>query len=177
MPQPSFAVPIAESPPTELYAERLRDGRVVLGTRAQGADGGWAPAEMHVLERSAFLGLAAWLADAVADEWIDPVRARQDDQLAIAAELYGAGPDGVRRLAEETLREIPTPLLVRALLLLLNALGPEMREQRVALLNRTPAGPAEAELRRRLADEREAVAYAVAAAALLDALDRGLPEE
>jgi hypothetical protein len=168
--EPSFEVRLVEDPPTVLYAERLRDGRVALGTRVRGRDGAWEPGELHLLEPPAYLGLASWLAGPVEDAWIDTVRARQDEPLRTVHELYGDEPGGVERLTEQVLREIPRELLVRAFILLANAIGPDSRARLVERLNRTDDVSEDAELRRRLADEHEAFAYVVAAAALFDAM-------
>ena len=107
------------------------------------------------------------------DAWIETVRDRQAEPLRTARELYGDDPGAVDRLLEGVLREIPPALLLRDMILLANSIGPEARQRLVTRLNATGSGSEEAELRRRLADEREAFAYAVAAAALYDALDRG----
>ena len=157
-----------------LFAERLRDGRIALGTRVRRRDGEWEPGELHLLEAAAYLDLAAWLSPAVEDAWIETVRARQVEPMRTANELYGGDPGAVERMLEAVLREIPPALMLRAMILLANAIGPEARERLVARLNRTTSVSEEAELRRRLADEREAFAYVVAAAALFDAVERGI---
>lgn len=175
--EPVFTLPLESDPRAVLYAERLRDGRIALGTRVAREDGQWEVGELHLLSPRAGATLAGWLAGAVEETWIHTVRERQADQLDTAQDLYGEGEGAVERLAFETLREIPPAQLVRALLLLSNAIGPEARERVVARLNRTPDRSEEAALRRQLAEEREAFAYAVAAAALFDALEHGLPEE
>lgn len=174
-PEPGLEISIGEEPPTVLFAERLRDGRVALGTRVQQRDGSWEPGELHLLDPSAYLDLAAWLTGPVEDAWIKTVRDRQPEPLRTAAELYGDDPGAIERLLEAMLREIPPALLLRAMVLLANSIGPEARERLVSRLNRTASPAEEAELRRRLADQGEAFAYAVAAAALYDALERGLP--
>ncbi len=163
-------------PPTVLFAERLRDGRIAMGTRVKGRGGEWEPGELHLLDPGAYLDLAAWLSSAVEDAWIETVRDRQAEPLRTARELYGEDPRAVERLLEGVLREIPTVFLLRAMVLLANSMGPEARRRLVTRLNRTESVSEEAELRRQLADEREAFAYAVAAAALYDALDRGAEE-
>lgn len=171
--EPGFEAVVGEDPATVLYAERLRDGRVALGTRRRRRDGEWEPGEMNLLEPSACLDLAAWLAPVIEDSWIDAVRERRAEPLRTAEELYGEGAEGVSRLALQMLQEIPPRLLTRAMILLANALGPEARERLVQQLNRTSNPLEDAMLRRRLADEHEAFAYAVAAAALFDALATG----
>lgn len=133
-------------------------------------DGSWAAGEMHVLEPPAYLDLAAWLAPAVQEGWIDTVRARGEDPLRTAGELYGEEPGSVRRLADDMLREIPPSLLARALVLLANSIGPDARERLVARLNVTENLSEDAVLRRRLTEEKEAFAYVIAAAALYDAV-------
>jgi hypothetical protein len=174
-PEPGFEAIIGEDPPVVLYAERLRDGRIALGVRTKRPDGSWAPGELHLLEPGAYLGLAAWLSPAVEDGWIETVRSRQAGPLRTAEELYGEGAGPVLRLALEMVREIPVALLGRAMLLLANSIGPEARERLVTHLNATESPGEESALRRRLAEENEAFAFAVAAAALLDAVARGLP--
>lgn len=170
---PTFESLIGEDPRTVLFAERLRDGRIAVGTRALLRDGSWAAGELHVLEPAAYLDLAAWLAPAVEEGWIDTVRARGEDPLRTAAELYGEGAESARRLADEMLREIPPSLLARALVLLANSIGPDARERLVARLNATDNASEDAILRRRLAEEKEAFAYVIAAAALYDTVARG----
>lgn len=172
-----FEATILSDPPTVLHAEWLRDGRVAFGTRHQRRDGQWEAGELQVLEPSACLDLAAWMSPVVVDGWLDSIRERQAEPLKTARELYGEGPPAAERLALEMLQEIPPELMVRALVLLANSLGPENRERLVQRLNRTRNRSEEAALRRRLADEHEAFAYAVAAAGLFDALDRRLLDE
>lgn len=157
---------------TCVRAELLRDGRLAIGTRARSSDGGWDSGDLVLLDRRAYVALAAWLAQLVEDAWIETARRHQEAQLATARDLYGAGAAAAERLAGDMEREIPYTLRRRAMLLLANAIGPEMRERLVAQLNTVPAS-GEAELRRRLAEEREAFAYALAAAALYDALGEG----
>jgi hypothetical protein len=173
-PEPGFEAIIGDDPPVVLYAERLRDGRIALGVRTQGPDGSWSPGELHLLEPGVHLGLAAWLSPAVEDGWLETVRSRQAGPVRTAEELYGEGAGSVLRLALEMVREIPVALLGRAMLLLANSIGPEARERLVTRLNATESEAEEAALRRRLAEESEAFAFAVAAAALLDAVARGL---
>jgi hypothetical protein len=170
--EPTFQTSVADDPPTTLYAERLRDGRVALGTRTLRPDGEWEPGELHILEPNAYLDLAGWLAPAIHDGWIHTVRERRAEPLRTASELYGHDPGAVERLAERILREIPPALLTRAMILLANSIGPQARGRLVDRLNRTDNHSEDAELRRRLADEHEAFAYVVAAAALFDAMDR-----
>lgn len=174
---PTLEIVIGDAPRTVLFAERLRDGRIALGTRSVERDGEWRAGELHLLEPTAYLELAAWLAPAVEESWADTVRARGAESLRTAEELYGEGTAGVRRLAAEMAAELPASLLSRAMTLLANSIGPEARERLVARLNATGSVSEDAWLRRRLADEREAFAYAVAAAALYDAIARGPGEE
>lgn len=175
--EPGLEVPLSGDSMAVLYAKRLRDGRIALGTRSRGADGEWTPGELHLLDRSAYLSLAGWLAPTIEDAWLDTVREHQEDQLRTAFDLYGEGPAAVEQLARDTIAEISPALLVRALALLINSVGPDARERLVGRLNRTPNTAEEDDLRRRLADEREAFAYSVAAAALFDALERGIAAE
>src|SRR5690606_14871198 len=121
--------------------------------------------------------LAGWLSLAVEDAWIETVRDRQADSIRTARELYGEQADPPGRLAQEVLREIPPHLLVRALVLMVNSIGPEARRRMVARLNRTADFSEDAALRRQLAEESEAFAYGVAAAALFDAVHQGLDAE
>jgi hypothetical protein len=172
-----FEVVIQRDPPTVLHAEWLRDGRVALGTRHQRRDGSWEAGELQVLEPGVCLDLAAWLSPVVLEGWIESVRERQGDPLQTAQELYGEGAAAAERLALEMLGEIPPELLVRGLVLLANSMGPESRERLIQRLNRTSSRSEDAALRRRLADEHEAFAYAVAAAALFDAIARRLLDE
>lgn len=157
-----------------LFAERLRDGRIALGTRGLQRDGHWEGGELHLLEPAAYLDLAAWLGSAVEEGWIDTVRGRQAEPLLTARELYGEGPGAVRQLALDMLNEIPPGLLARGLVLLANAIGPDARERLVARLNTTDDLSEDGALRRQIADENEAFAYVIAAAALFDALARGI---
>ncbi|MQA91193.1 MAG: hypothetical protein GEU90_13330 [Gemmatimonas sp.] len=176
--EPGFQVRISDNPATELVAERLRDGRVALGTRVQQPDGDWSAGELLLLDPTVQLDLAAWLAPAVEDGWIGTIRQRRPDPLRTAGELYGEGPGAVMRFALDTVAEIPPGLLSRAMVLLANAVGPRARSRLVERLNETPNRSEDSELRRRLADENEAFAYAVAAAALFDALEEGVyPED
>ncbi len=175
--EPVFTIPLGDDPGAVLFAERLRDGRIALGTRFAREDGQWEHGELHLLSPRAALALASWLAPAVFDGWIPAVRERRTEQLRTAYDLHGEGAGAVRRLALEVLQEIPPELLVRGLLLLINSIGPEARQRMVARLNRTMDPSEEAALRRQLAEEREAFAYAVAAAALFDALDQDLTDE
>lgn len=164
---------LQEDPPTLLHAEWLRDGRVAMGTRRQRRDGTWDAGELYVLEPSACLDLAAWLTPIVVAGWIDSVRERQAEPLRTAHELYGEGEPAATRLAMEMLRELPPDLLARGLILLANSIGPENRERLIQRLNRTGDRSEDSALRRRLADEHEALAYVVAAAGVLDAVARG----
>lgn len=168
----TFEAVIGEDPTTVLFAERLKDGRIAMGTRTLSRGGSWEPGELHVLPPRAFLDLAAWLAPAVEDGWIETIRARGAEPMRTAAELYGDDPSAARRLADEMLREIPPHLLARAMTLLANSIGPESRERLVSRVNATRDVSEDAVLRRRLAEEEEALAYAVAAAALFDSLAR-----
>lgn len=171
--EPTFESVIAEDPRTVLFAERLRDGRIAMGTRTLQRDGSWSPGELHVLEPPAYLDLAAWLSPAVEDGWIGTVRARGEDPMRTAAELYGEAPESARRLADEMLREVPPSLLARAMVLLANSIGPEARERLVSRLNETDNVSEDGILRRQLAEEKEAFAYIIAAAALYDTVARG----
>jgi hypothetical protein len=167
---PSFETPIADDPPTSLFAERLRDGRVALGTRARRPDGEWEPGELHILDSSSASDLAAWLAPVVNDTWIETIRERGADPIRTAGELYGDAPGALKRMAERVLEEIPPHLLGRGLILLANSIGPAARARLVERLNSTPDHSEDAELRRRLAEEHESFGYVIAAAALLDAI-------
>lgn len=172
--EPQFQIPLDGDESTVLYAERLRDGRIALGTRSRAASDEWVAGEMQILDRRAYLALAAWLAPAVEAAWHETINEHQEDQLHTAFDLYGEGPAAIERLARNMTGEISPWLLVRALTLLINSIGPDARQRLVARLNRTIDPAEESELRRRLADEQEAFAYAVAAAALFDALERGI---
>lgn len=163
-----------EEPRTVLFAEKLRDGRVALGTRTLGRDGEWVPGELHLLEPSTYLDLAAWLAPAVEAEWIATVRERRAEPLRTAGELYGEEAGAVERVAQEILEQIPPALLARAMILLANSMGPQARARLIDRLNRIPPGSEEQMLRRQITEEGEAFAYVVAAAGLFDALDQGL---
>jgi hypothetical protein len=170
----SFEARIADDPPTVLVAEQLRDGRLALGTRIQNQAGDWKAGELHLLEPGVILDFSAWLAGAVERGWLDTVRERQIRPLRTAEDLYGEGPGAIMQLAQDTLGEIPPTLLRRAMILLANAIGPEARQRLVERLNETESRSEDLELRRQLADEHEALGYAVAAAALYDALARGV---
>jgi len=174
--EPGLEIVVSEDPRVVLYAERLRDGRVALGTRRQG-ERGWEAGELHLLEPSAYLDLAAWFAPLVSAAWIDAIRDRQPEPLRTAEELFGGGSEGVARLAADMLEQIPHALLVRAMILLANSIGPEARNRLVQRLNRTTNPSNDSMLRRRMADESEAFAYAVATAALYDALATGVLDE
>jgi hypothetical protein len=169
----TFEAVLSEEPRTILFAEKLRDGRIALGTRTLNRDGEWQPGELHLLEPATYLDFASWLAPFVEQGWLDTVRGRREDPLRTAAELYGEGPHAVRRLAADMLDELPASLLCRAFTLLANSIGPESRERLVARLNRTGNLSEDARIRRQLADEKSAFAYVVAAAALFDAIARG----
>jgi hypothetical protein len=177
-PEPAFHARISEDPPVVLVGERLRDGRLALGTRLQRPDGEWDAGELHLLDPAVQLDLVSWLTPTVVRGWTETIRRRQADPLRAAGELYGEGPGAVARFAFDTLREIPPELLATAMLLLVNAIGPSARERLVERLNVTPSRSEDLELRRRLADENESFAYALAAAALFDALAEGIyPED
>lgn len=174
----SFQTQISDDPQTLLVAERLRDGRIALGTRVRRADGEWEAGELLFLPVSAQLALAAWLAPLVESNWADTVRQRQADPLRTAGELYGEGPSALRQLALDTIEEMPPDLLARAMILLANSIGPDARERLVERINETDDRSEEMELRRRMADENQTFAYAISAAALFDALSRGMiPED
>ena len=170
---PRFEAQLQDDPPTVLFADWLRDGRVAIGTRRQRKDGEWEAGELHLLEPAVVADLAAWLAPVVVHGWRDTARERGMDSLRTAIELYGEETGAGERLAGEMLREIPRELMIRALLLLANAIGPASRRRLVQLLNSITHGPEDAALRRRLAEEEEGVAYAVTAAGLLDLLEQG----
>ena len=170
--EPGVEIRVADDPETVLYAERLRDGRVALGTRRRNGEE-WEPGEMHLLESGDYLNLAGWLAPLVAGAWVEAVRGRSAEPLRTAAELYGPGGEGASRLAHEMLDQLPPEYLARAMMLLANSMGPEARQRLVDRLNRTTDSSTDAMLRRRMDDESEAFAYAVAAAALFDAIGTG----
>ena len=170
----SFEARISDNPPTILVAERLRDGRLAFGTRVQTPGGEWKAGELHLLDPTIMLDLAAWLDRKVEGDWLETVRERQVEPLRTAEALYGEGPGAVARLAHDTLSEIPPDLLRRAMILLANSIGPSARQRLIGQLNETQVGAEDQELRRRLADEHEALGYAVAAAALFDAVARGV---
>lgn len=175
---PGFQVQIADDPAVLLVAERLRDGRMALGTRVQRPNGTWEPGELHLLDPGVQLDLASWLAPAVEAGWIETIRQRQAPPLRTAGELYGEGPSAVMQFALDTVAEISPALLTRAMVLLANSVGPRARTRLVERLNETPDRSEDLELRRRMLDENETFAYAVAAAALFDALDQGIyPED
>lgn len=155
-----------------LVADRLRDGRVALGTRVRVPGGEWKTGALHLLPPEAALALAAWLTPVVEREWSRTVRDHLGDQLATADDLYGDEPGRVERLAERLVAELPPRLLARALVLLANAIGPAGRERLVETINATSDPSEEAMLRRRLAEEGDAFAYVVAAAALFASMDR-----
>jgi hypothetical protein len=168
-----FSAPLTEEGDVVLFAERLRDGRLALGTRRwDGAE--WKPSELHLIERPAYLALAGWLGRIVEESWIESVRERQEESLRTAQDLYGDAADGAERLAVEMMRQLPPSLLRRALLLLVNSIGPESQNRLVERLNLTGDRSEDAQIRRRLAEAQEALAYAVAAAALFDAIEEGL---
>lgn len=166
-----FETLVQDDPPTVLHAERLRDGRIAVGTRSQRRDGSWEAGELHLLEPAVGLDLAAWLTPVVTERWRETIRERSAESLRTAQDLYGEEPNAARRLAMDMLQEIPPELLVRALVLLANSMGPENRERLVQRLNQTTDRSEDAMLRRQLAEEDEALAYAVAAAGLLAAED------
>ena len=172
-PVPGLELLVAETPPTVLYLQRLRDGRVAVGTRRQERDGSWRSGELQLLSAPACSDLAGWLAGVVEEDWIALVRERREEPLRTARDLYGGEPGGVERLAHEMLQQIPAHLLARAMILLANAIGPATRERLVQRINQLESGAEEAGLRRELAEENEAFAYTIAAAALFDALAEG----
>ena len=47
--EPGLEIVVSDEPRVVLYAERLRDGRVALGTRREG-ERGWEAGELHLLE-------------------------------------------------------------------------------------------------------------------------------
>lgn len=158
---PPLSLPLDEETGETLRAERLRDGRVALGA----ADGG--EGALHLLSPRAAAALAGWLAPVVEETWEETLRGRLGDALATADGLYPDEPERARRHARDLLDQIPPRLLARALTLLANSIGPASREEMVRSLNRTADRSEEAWLRRRLAEEGDAFAYVVAAAALL----------
>jgi hypothetical protein len=170
---PEFTVPLEAEGRTELFAERLRDGRIALGTRERTPEG-WRPAELHLLDAPAYLALAAWLATPVEEAWIPTARERQSETLRTAEDLFGDGADAAERLASRMIGEIPPSLLRRAMLLLANAIGPTSRNRLVDRLNRTADFSEDEMIRRELVEADESLAYGVAAAALFDAIARGL---
>jgi hypothetical protein len=173
--EPLFRLALANDPGVEFFAERLRDGRLALGTRASTGQSSRA-GELHLLGPGEASALAGWLAPLVEETWRAALHERREELLRTAADLHGDGTAGVERLAQEVIRELPAGLLRRALLLLANAIGPEARERLVTRLNQTQDRSEEAVLRGKLAEEGEAFAYALAAAALFDVLDEGLLE-
>ncbi|HET7273715.1 MAG TPA: hypothetical protein VFI91_00955 [Longimicrobiaceae bacterium] len=173
--RPGLEIFLSAAPPTILFAERLRDGRIALGTRTT-VDGQIRVGELHLLDSTASTELAAWLAPTVEEAWIETVRERQEESLQTAHDLYGEGPEAVDRFASEVLREIPADLMVRALILLVNSIGPATRERLVARLNSTDSAREDTWLRQRLSQEHEAFAFGVSAAALFEALRTGAAE-
>jgi hypothetical protein len=174
--EPGLEILIGQDPSVVLYAERLRDGRIALGTRRQKGDT-WEPGELFLLEPGACLDLAGWLAPLVCAAWIEPIRERRAEPLRTAEELYGPGSQGVVRLAHQMLEQIPPDYLTRAMTLLANSIGPEARNRLIQELNRTINPSEDAALRRRITDDNEAFAYAVAAATLFDALATGAVDD
>ena len=151
-----------------LRADRLRDGRVALaGKTSDGAAAG----ELHLLPPGSALALAAWLSSTVEQAWIDSVRERLPAQRALAEDLYGEEERRLHRLGAQLLDEVPPGLLSRALILLANAIGPDARRTIIDELNQTSDVSADAILRRRLAEESDAFAYVVAAAAVYDGIE------
>lgn len=161
-----------------LVADRLRDGRIALGTRVRREDGEWDAGELHLLSPAAQLELASWLAPAVEDNWMETIRQRRAEPLRTAGELYGEGPGAALRFALDTVAQISPDMLARAMALLANSVGPSAHDRLVARINETADHSEDLELRRRLQDENETFAYAVAAAALFDAVRSGIyPED
>jgi hypothetical protein len=89
-----LTVPLGPEGDTLLSAERLRDGRVAVGTRRRVGGDEWQPGDLLVLDRPAFLALAGWLDEAVEDAWIDAVRERQAEPLRTARERIGIVGEG-----------------------------------------------------------------------------------
>jgi hypothetical protein len=164
-----FRAPLLGAGGAPLHAERRADGGVTLSV-----DG--APAGEMALSAPDAAALAGWLTPTVQREWMDTVREHLAAQLSTADALYGDEKDGTRRFAMALLEEVPPALLARALVLLANDVGPRGRERLVERINGTGDFSEDLMLRRRLADEGDAFAYVVAAAALLDALDPDAPE-
>jgi hypothetical protein len=172
--EPPFRAELEGAAAAALVAERRGDGAVALSAR--GPEGEWSAAQVHVLPPAAASALAGWLAPSVVQEWMGTVRQHLDAQLATAEALYGGEPGGLRRLGHKLLEELPPGLLARALVLLAGSIGPDARERIVGSLNRTTDFSEDLILRRRLAEEGDAFAYVVAAAAVFDALDPDAPE-
>jgi hypothetical protein len=172
--EPPFRAELVGAGGAALVAERLRGGGVALSVR--GPAGEWAAGDVHVLPPAAAAALAGWLSPAVQREWLGTVRQRVDEQLATAEALYGGEQGGLRRLGHRLLEEVPPGLLARALVLLAGSIGPDARERLVTVLNRTADFSEDLMLRRRLAEEGDAFAYVVAAAAVFDSLDPDAPE-
>jgi hypothetical protein len=170
-PPPRLTVRLEAGTETELFAERLRDGRVAIGSRDAGAGSG---STMIVLDSSSMLALSAWLAPLVESAWLDSARARQAESVRNAEDLYGESADAARRLALDVVGEIPPAMLRRAFLLLANSIGPSIRDRLVDRLNRTEDGWEDGMIRREIAEVDESLAYAVAAGALFDAIERGV---
>lgn len=170
--EPGLELVVNEDPRIVLYFEQLRDGRIAIGTRREIGERR-EPGELQLLESRAYLDLAAWLAPLVSRAWSDAIRERQPEPLRTARELYGDGPEAASRLALEMLDQLPPDLLARAMILLANSIGPEARNRLVQRLNQTSNPAEDSALRRQMADENEAFAYAVAAAALYDAIASG----
>ena len=171
--EPGLTLAFPDDPDTVLRLEQLRDGRIAIGTQRRGKDGEWIGGELQLLDERSYLALAGWLSSAVEESWLGTVREHQAAQLRTVHELYGEEADGAERMTDALIKQIPPPLMRRALLLLINAIGPETRNRLVAHLNQTGDASEDAWLRRRLDEEQEAFAYAVAAATLFDAIDRG----
>ncbi|MBA4158649.1 MAG: hypothetical protein H0X65_14405 [Gemmatimonadetes bacterium] len=182
--EPGLTLALSGDPDTVLHVEQLRDGRVAIGVRRRSKNGEWTGSDLYLLDERSCLAMAGWLSPIVEDSWIGTVRERQAAQLRTSQELYGEEADGAALMADAVLKQIPAALMRRALLLLINAIGPETRNRLIEHLNRTGDMSEDAWLRRRLDEEQEAFAYAVAAAALFDVIDRraghsphGLPSE
>jgi hypothetical protein len=152
----------------ELWVRRAADGGVALAIGGEG--------QVLALSPPAASALAAWLTPTVVGEWMGTVREHLEPQLATAEALFGEERGAARQLGNKLLEEVPAGLLAQALVLLANAIGPRSRERLVDRINATADFSEDLILRRRLAQEGDAFAYVVAAAALFDALDPDAPD-
>jgi len=140
----------------ELQLRPLPDGRLAWTARTASGESEW-----HVLARADVVALAGWLAEVVAEGWCRTLR-RERPRL------------GTLPPAEVLWATLPSSLRCRALLALLSAVGPELRDVRVRHLN-TTADPTE---ERRLRDAVDEAAHAFAQVfAAATALCRDLPAD